>query len=233
MINTEINIETIKTIANALGNLNDKVVYVGGSVVSLYIDDPAAEEVRPTADIDFFLEIASLSKLEELRVELRNKGFIQLTDNKVICRFSYKDVDVDVMATKEIGWAPSNKWFSPGIKSSEKIKLDNCYINILSLPYFLASKFEAFTNRGGIDPRTSTDFEDITYILNNNIELVDKLNSSNTKVKEFLINQFEEILKNNSLQEAILGNLFFEDQNQHFEMIINKLNNFIKFNSKS
>ena len=52
MINTLINWKVIKTIANALGELNQKVVYVGGAVVSLYIDDTAAEDIRPTKDID-------------------------------------------------------------------------------------------------------------------------------------------------------------------------------------
>jgi len=38
-------------------------VYVGGAVVSLYIDDKSAEDVRPTKDIDFTMEIASLGEL--------------------------------------------------------------------------------------------------------------------------------------------------------------------------
>ena len=51
MKNNQINIGVIKKIASALGELNVKVVYVGGAVVSLYVNDPAADEVRPTLDI--------------------------------------------------------------------------------------------------------------------------------------------------------------------------------------
>ena len=51
----EINIGVIKQVARALGDLNNRVVYVGGAVVSLYIDDPAAADVRPTDDIDISL----------------------------------------------------------------------------------------------------------------------------------------------------------------------------------
>ena len=40
---------TVK-IAKALGELNRKVVFVGGAMVSLYIDDPSAEDLRPTKD---------------------------------------------------------------------------------------------------------------------------------------------------------------------------------------
>jgi len=61
MINTQINRKVIHTISHGLGELNDKVVYVGGAVVSLYIDDKAAEDIRPTKDIDISLEIASIT----------------------------------------------------------------------------------------------------------------------------------------------------------------------------
>jgi len=26
------------------------------------------------------------------------------------------EINIDVMATKEIGWAPANRWFSPGFE---------------------------------------------------------------------------------------------------------------------
>jgi hypothetical protein len=50
--NTLINRRAAIKIANALGGLNNEVVFVGGATVSLYIDDPAAEDIRPTKDID-------------------------------------------------------------------------------------------------------------------------------------------------------------------------------------
>ena len=87
MKNTLINREATKKIAIALGELNEYVVYVGGAVVSLYIDDPSAEDVRPTKDIDISLEIATLGELEALRKKLIEKGFFQSHEDDVICRF--------------------------------------------------------------------------------------------------------------------------------------------------
>jgi len=43
-------------------------------VTSLYIDDPAAEDVRPTQDLDLTMKIAGLSELEEVRKELIKRG---------------------------------------------------------------------------------------------------------------------------------------------------------------
>ena len=57
MLNTQINRIACKRIATALGELNTQVVYVGGAVVSLYIDDLAAEDIRPTKDVAIILRL--------------------------------------------------------------------------------------------------------------------------------------------------------------------------------
>lgn len=92
----------IRKIAMALGTLNEQVVFVGGATVSLYINDPAAEDVRPAKDVDISLFIATLSELEAIREELTRKGFKQSAEGHVICRFQYEDVKVDVMNTRSL-----------------------------------------------------------------------------------------------------------------------------------
>lgn len=72
--NNFINRQATLKIARALGELNPRVVFVGGAMVSLYADDPAAEDVRPTKDIDLTFQITSAGKLEQLREELILKG---------------------------------------------------------------------------------------------------------------------------------------------------------------
>jgi predicted nucleotidyltransferase len=227
--NTRINLGVIRIIATALGDLNERVVYVGGAVVSLYINDPAAEDVRPTKDIDISLKIASIGELEEIRESLTLKGFKQSPSDDVICRFRYEDIKVDVMSTKAVGWAPANPWFGPGFKHLEKINIEDKSINILQLSYFLATKFSAFKDRGGNDARLSHDFEDITYILDNRIDLVEEIQKSPKEVKEYLKDEFKKILANQNTKEALLANLYFETQEERFNMIIEKLNKIIEY----
>jgi predicted nucleotidyltransferase len=185
--NTLINIAATKKIAQALGKLNNRVAYVGGAVVSFYIDDHSAEDVRPTKDIDITLEIASLGELEKIREELTQKGFYQSSEDQIICRFRYEDIKVDVMSTKAIGWAPANPWFEPGYKNLIQFDIENTSINCLSLPYYLATKFTAFYDRGSKDPRTSHDFEDIVYLLNYTGNLEEQIELSEKPVKKYLI----------------------------------------------
>ena len=223
MKNTLINREATKKIALALGELNENVVYVGGAVVSLYIDDPSADDVRPTKDIDISLEIATLGELEALREKLIEKGFFQSHEDDVICRFHYSDIKVDIMATKTIGWAPGNPWFEAGFNKSQNINLDGIEIKVLPFPYFLATKFSAFYDRGGKDPRTSHDFEDIVYILNHTSNIADLIFGSDKKVQLYLKEAFLKILDDTILQEAVIGNLYYENQMARFDKIIDKL----------
>lgn len=205
--NTTINLGIIRKIAHALQDLNERVVYVGGAVVSLYVNDPAADDVRPTKDIDISLEIASLGELEEIREKLIKRGFQQALEDNVICRFRYEDIKVDVMSTKEVGWAPANPWFGPGFKYLQKQQIEDKTIHILPLAYFLATKFTAFHDRGAKDARTSHDLEDITYILDNRTDLVEIVIQAPYDVKSFLKQEFTAIINSSNLQEAMAGKL--------------------------
>lgn len=200
-----------------------RVVYVGGAVVSLYANDPLADDVRPTRDLDISMEIASLSELEKLREELNRKGFVQNSEDKVICRFRFDEVKVDVMATKEVGWAPANEWFLPGFKHLQVVDVEGCKIRILPLSYYLATKFSAFHDRGKREPRASKDFEDITYVLDNRTDLVEQVNNAPSDVKKYLVNEFKKVLDDSVLKEAIFGNLYYETQENRFGKIISKL----------
>ena len=51
------NLDMIETVAAGLGPLRDEAVFVGGASTCLHIDDPAAESVRPTDDVDCVIEV--------------------------------------------------------------------------------------------------------------------------------------------------------------------------------
>lgn len=59
------NIVRIKAVSNALKELRDSVVFVGGATISLYADRPVLE-VRPTDDVDVILEIVNYTQRQQL-----------------------------------------------------------------------------------------------------------------------------------------------------------------------
>lgn len=75
MENRTLNIAVVAEIAEALQDLNQNMVFVGGAVVSLYTDDPAADEVRPTQDVDLTLNIINLSHWQGVQERLGILGF--------------------------------------------------------------------------------------------------------------------------------------------------------------
>jgi hypothetical protein len=81
----------------------------------------------------------------------------------------------------------------PGFKKASSIKIGDAEIKILPVSLFLATKWEAFKSRGG-DPRMSHDFEDIIYIIDNNLSLVNDVIKAEKDVRTFLKQMSNEIL---------------------------------------
>jgi predicted nucleotidyltransferase len=220
--NKTINMGVVKKVATALGELNDQVVYVGGATVSIYADDPAAEDVRPTKDIDIMLRIVSFAELAALQDTLAQKGIFPDAESKINCRFKYDDVLIDVMSTKAVGWAPSDPWFEPGFRNLMKFKLDNeITIRIFPASYFLATKFSAFHDRGN-DPRTSKDFEDIVYVLDNRLQIVDEIRQAPDDVQSYLKIELKEFSKD-EMNENLSCHLSPFSQEDRLQMLKEKV----------
>lgn len=223
MKNQVINRQATIKVAKALGKLNSEVVFVGGAVVAIYVDDPAAEDIRPTKDLDLTFKISTAGKLEELREALTQKGFIQTHEDNVICRFRFDDLLVDVMSTQPVGWAPSNRWFMPGFEKSFSIELDDVGIRLMPLPYLLSSKMEAFFDRGIQDVYASHDLEDILYIFNYTTNLVEQILATDDEVIAYLKGCAKRIMSDPKIREAIPAYLFYETANERLEIILEKM----------
>jgi hypothetical protein len=161
------NIEMIQEVSKALQDLNKEVVFVGGSTVALYLNPDTANEIRPTDDVDIIIEIFTAAKYSVLSEKLLALKFIpDQSKNAPICRWKYLGIIVDVMPLEEKVLGFSNKYYKSGFKHKEELELpDGQQIFILPLAYFLATKLEAFFNRGAKDPRFSKDLEDIVALL--------------------------------------------------------------------
>jgi hypothetical protein len=156
------NIVRLRSVANALGNWKDKVVFVGGATVSLYATRPLAVSVRPTDDVDVVVELVSTSEFYDLQEHLLKLGFKNDIESKIIPRFLIQGLRVDFMPTDPSILGFSNRWYPDGVKYSIEHKIDDAApIRIFTSPYFIASKFEAFNTRGKGDIYGSHDLEDI------------------------------------------------------------------------
>lgn len=195
----------LSKIAQGLGEMVEEVVFVGGSVAELYADDPASTDIRATLDVDCVVEISSRLKYYELEERLRMKKFHNdTTPGAPVCRWRYDDLIVDVMPIDDNILGFSNQWYRGGVEHKSKTTLpDGIEVYIFTAPYYLGAKFEAVVSRGGSDLRISHDFEDIIYILDNTTDIVAQIATSELDLREYLSDQFAQLLSNSNIEEAI------------------------------
>ncbi len=222
MKNRIINLGVVAEIAKALEELNEYVVFVGGAVVSVYADDDAADEIRPTQDVDLTLKLFDISAYE-LDKKLAGKGFHPDISSSVICRYTYNDITVDIMASTDTMRGPTNPWYAVGFETLQEITIQDIPIQILSAPCYLATKFEAFKNRGQGDYRTSHDFEDIIYVIDNRTSIVEEVAIADTRVKTFLNKEIKKILNSPYSEEILSAHLHPLILEERYPMLLNKI----------
>lgn len=188
------NIEMIKVIAKRLGALNEEVVFLGGATTELLITDPAAPKTRVSLDVDVIIEIASLMDFYKLEEDLRQRGFTQRNneDGEPICRWRIDTIMVDVMPTDPDILGFSNIWYSPAIKAATRYDIDRMTtIRLVTAPYFLATKIEAFYGRGNGDYLGSHDIEDLVALIDGRKEILDEIDGMTGELREYLLKEFD------------------------------------------
>jgi predicted nucleotidyltransferase len=206
------NIARIRTVHRALEELASEVVFVGGATVSLYATRPETE-TRPTDDVDIVIEIMHYKEYAAIEEKLRSKGFVNDVESGVICRYTIHGVTVDVMPTSENILGFQNKWYPEAYANSTSVILDGGpSIRIFAAPYFLATKLDAFADRGENDGRFSSDFEDIVHILNNRSLIWEEMRNTDGPVRQYLKNEFQKLLDQKYIDEWISVHLEYTEQ---------------------
>ena len=226
MRNRIINLGVVAEIAQALGDLNESVVFVGGAVISIYADDPAADEVRPTQDVDLTLKLLDFSQ-RELDTKLAERGFHPDIQGHAICTYKYNDIAVDIMASTDSMRGPTNRWYLIGFDSIQKIQIEGVLIQILSAACYLATKFEAYNHRGNGDYRTSHDFEDIIYVIDNRTTIVEEVRVADKRIRDFLKSEFKKILNTAYAEEILSAHLHPLILEKRYPILLAKINDML------
>lgn len=199
------NILRIKAVNNALGDLKNNVVFVGGATVSLYADR-MAEDVRETDDVDILIELWAHKDYAAFEEQLRKIGFTNDQGSGIICRYKIQGITVDIMATGNVlGF--TNKWYPKGYKNAMDYIIDEMHtVKIFTAPYFIATKLEAFKSPARKDNNNgiySHDFEDIVFLFENRFSIWDELQQCDDDVKKYLKEEFNVLLSNPLFEEWV------------------------------
>ena len=162
--------------AAKLKPLLSEIVFVGGCATGLLVTDPAASPVRATDDVDIIVELASYAGYARFSKRLRALGFSEdSSEGAPICRWLIGHMKLDVMPTDGRILGFSNRWYKPAIEAANLISLDGLKLRVVTAPYFIATKLEAFRGRGKGDFQASSDLEDIITVLDGRPAIVGRL----------------------------------------------------------
>lgn len=114
----------------------------------------------------------------------------------------------------------SNRWFPGAFRAAQPHELPSgTSIRIVTAPYFLATKFEAFLGRGGADYMASKDMEDIVAVLHGREEIVEDIRDAAADVREYLVDRAVGLSSAPEFEIALAGHLPGEDTDRVMQRV--------------
>jgi len=207
------NVLMIEAAVLSLRDLCERVVFVGGSTTSLLITEDSRPLARATQDVDVIIELASLQAYYELEKALRSRGF--RSDTEVTCRWHVGNLKFDVIPTRDVGLGFQNRWYPLAAKSAELRTLPSgASIRVVTPPYFIGTKLEAFYDRGNSDYGTSHDMEDIISVVDGRAELAREIAVADAELRNYITEEFDDLLARPEFLDSLAWHLPGDAANQ-------------------
>jgi len=203
------NIALLTLVADALGDLCDSLVFVGGCAAGLLVTATRAQSIRVTDDVDVLAQVASVQQYHALETAVQSRGFSHdLSDDAPICRWVCNGVKLDLMPSEPGILGFHNQWYPLAIETAQSVMLPSKQvIKLIASPAFIATKLEAFRGRGGGDYLLSHDLEDIITVVDGREELLDEVQQADSNLRQYLAEQLGMLLASNEFLHALPGHL--------------------------
>jgi hypothetical protein len=201
------NLPYLRQIAEALGDLREQVVFVGGAVAGLLVTDPLADSVRATRDVDAVVN-ANRAMFHHIEAAVAQRGFVRDTQSGVICRWIHKDSGVlfDLMPVQPEVLGFSNRWYPYAVETAEPVELSpGLTIRLISAVGFVATKLEAFAGRGAGDFLTSHDIEDVLNVVDGRADLSNEIAAAPAELRQAVAAAFMQLLSNPDFANVLPG----------------------------
>jgi hypothetical protein len=204
------NLPALEATAKELEPLIEEIVFVGGTISGLLIDDPGAGSARPTHDVDVVAEIAGTKGYLWAIEAMAALGFQpDSSPGAPVCRWAKNGLVVDLMGTATTPFGPTNPWYAEGFQARIEATLPGTgqRIYILPAPLYLLTKWEAFLGRGLGSMTASHDIEDMLNILEGHLGLADEAKHSSANVQSGLAQMAARMLASQQFCDYCLESL--------------------------
>jgi predicted nucleotidyltransferase len=199
----------VERLARALGEIRERVVFIGGAIAPLLHSEPLFYATRPTDDVDAIAATHSYADYGALTDSLRARGFREDTSGRHAHRWIAPDETLFdlVPAGDHLGGTDQN-WDQYAIETAAVTEIsDGLSIRHASAPAFLALKLAAFRDRGATDPYASHDLEDIIALIASRTAITQEVENADSHVRGFVRAELKRLREFDDFDGAIAGNL--------------------------
>lgn len=199
----------MRIVAKRLEPLGMPFAFVGGAVVCVLVDHPELTEFRPTKDVDVIVEVVTYRQFGELDRRLRAAGFQHDTsEGAPICRWIVEGCRVDIMPIISETLGMNSRWFPAALRLSTTTGLgEGRTAKVVTPALFLATKLDAFNDRGRGDYYASHDLEDIITLVDGRSSIVEEVGLAPAEVREFVATSFARLLQHPDFLDSFPGHL--------------------------
>lgn len=157
--------------------------------------------------MDCVIEATTLLDYYSVSDQLRTLGFRVCTQRGApTCRWEIEHLVVDVMPTRGEALGFNNRFYDLVMVEPIEVQLElDLKVSVVNAPTFLATKFDAFQDRGGGNYPGDADFEDIVTVLAHRSSLMSEIASAEPRILSYLAERSRELIARPDLAELVSG----------------------------
>ena len=198
------NLPLLQDAADKLAPFLEEIVFVGGVTLGLLINDRAAAPIRGTTDVDVIAEIITYADYIAFSDRLRQAHFTE--DTSLTCRWHNASLTLDVLALNKEVLGFTNIWYEPALRHASTLTLPSGQIiRVITAPFFLGTKMEAFRGRGKMDFQASHDLEDFVAVIEGRDTLLQEIAASPVSLRNYLAEAARTLLAESRFLDVLPG----------------------------
>lgn len=201
------NLPLLEEAAHKLTPFLGEIAFVGGVTLGLLISDKAAAPIRGTTDVDVIAEIVTYADYMEFSERLRKANFTEDAGEKPLtCRWHNGDLILDVLPLNKEVLGFTNRWHALALECASSFTLPSGQlIRVITAPFFLATKMEAFRGRGNMDYQASHDLEDFVAVIEGRENVIQEIAESPSELREYLVDAARKLLAEPKFRDVLPG----------------------------
>lgn len=212
---------SMRQVAAKLNELALDHVFLGGSILRFLLDAPELTPIRQTRDVDVAIGVVAFEAYPALEARLRQAGFDHdMREGAPKCRWIFGDTVVDIMPAGGDYLGLNTAWFKEAVETAQSIRVGDATLRVVEPAAFLATKLEAFHDRGDGDYLASHDLEDLITVVDGRRHIADDVRLAPSGLRNFVVTEFSRLLRERRFREAIAAHLPPDEASQQRTPIV-------------